>query len=68
MSCNDRYHLHISVSDSEGNTKGGHLKENNIIYTTAEIVLGELPKLSFIKVNNPGENWPELEIKENKLK
>ncbi len=66
VSCNDRYHLHISVSDSEGNTKGGHLKENNIIYTTAEIVLGELPKLSFNKVNNPGEDWPELEIKEKK--
>ena len=68
VSSNDRYHLHISVSDSEGNTKGGHLKENNIIYTTAEIVLGELPKLSFNKINNPGEDWPELEIKENKLK
>ena len=66
VSCNDRYHLHISVSDSEGNTKGGHLKENNIIYTTAEIVLGELPKLSFNKVNNPGEDCPELEIKEKK--
>ena len=65
IGCNDRYHLHISVSDSEGNTKGGHLKENNIVYTTAEIVIGELPQLSFIKVNNPGEDWPELEIKKN---
>ena len=64
VSCNDRYHLHISISDSEGNTKGGHLKENNIVYTTAEIVLGELPKLSFNKVNNPGEDWPELQIKQ----
>ena len=68
VSSNDRYHLHISVSDSEGNTKGGHLKENNIIYTTAEIVLGELPKLSFNKVNNPGEDWPELQIETNKEK
>ena len=65
VGCNGRYHLHISVSDSEGNTKGGHLKENNIVYTTAEIVIGELPQLSFIKVNNPGEDWPELEIKTN---
>ena len=65
VGCNDRYHLHISVSDNEGNTKGGHLKENNIVYTTAEIVLGELPKLSFNKVNNPGEDWPELQIKNN---
>ena len=64
--CSGRYHFHISVSDSEGNTKGGHLKENNIVYTTAEIVLGELPQLSFTAVNNPGEDWPELQIKNSK--
>ena len=63
--CNDRYHLHISVSDCEGKTIGGHLKENNIVYTTAEIVIGELPQLSFLKVNNPGEDWPELKIQKN---
>ena len=65
VSCNNRYHLHISISDHEGNTKGGHLKDNNIVFTTAEIVIGELPQLSFHEVNNPGEDWPELEIKKN---
>ena len=62
VSCNERYHLHISISDKDGHTFGGHLKENNIIYTTAEIVIGELPQLSFSEVNNPGEDWPELKI------
>ncbi len=65
VGCNGRYHLHISISDGEGNTKGGHLKENNIVYTTAEIVLGELPKLIFNSINNQKENWPELQIKSN---
>ena len=66
VSCNNRFHLHISISDSEGNTKGGHLKDNNIVYTTAEIVVGELPELNFSEVNNPGEDWPELQIEQKK--
>ena len=68
VSCNNRFHLHISISDSEGNTKGGHLKDKNIVYTTAEVVIGELPELSFSEVNNPGEDWPELQIETNKEK
>ena len=66
VSYNNRFHLHISISDSEGNTKGGHLKDKNIVYTTAEVVIGELPELSFSEVNNPGEDWPELQIEQNK--
>ena len=68
VSCNNRFHLHISISDSEGNTKGGHLKDKNIVYTTAEVVIGELPELSFSEVNNPGEDWPELQIGQNNEK
>ena len=32
-------HLHISVSDGDGKTIGGHLESGCKIYTTAEIVL-----------------------------
>ena len=32
-------HLHISASDGNGNTIGGHLVAGSKIYTTAEIVL-----------------------------
>ena len=32
-------HLHISISDGEGKTVGGHLVEGCKVYTTAEIVL-----------------------------
>ena len=64
--CEGRIHLHISLGDHNGNVIGGHLKENNIVYTTAEIVIGELPELTFTEVRNKGEDWPELNINKNK--
>lgn len=36
-------HLHISVSDEQGRTSGGHLVPGCLIYTTAEIVILEFP-------------------------
>src|SRR5882724_3218334 len=35
-------HLHISVSDEKGQTIGGHLMEENLVYTTAELVVVDL--------------------------
>lgn len=35
-------HIHISISDGDGKTIGGHLVSGCKIYTTAEIVLVEL--------------------------
>src|SRR5690242_2136349 len=32
-------HLHIAVADSNGHVFGGHLLDNNLIYTTGEIVV-----------------------------
>ena len=32
-------HLHISLADSEGHMIGGHLVDNDIIFTTAEVSL-----------------------------
>ena len=32
-------HLHMSVSDSEGRTTGGHVLDGNVVYTTAELVI-----------------------------
>ena len=40
-------HLHISLSDGDGKVIGGHLKKGCTIYTTVEIVIGELPELEF---------------------
>ena len=56
-------HLHMSVSDSTGRTIGGHLLESNIIYTTAEIVIGEAKQLVFTREKDGTTEWEELQIK-----
>jgi predicted DNA-binding protein with PD1-like motif len=56
-------HLHISVSDANGVTTGGHLMNNNLIYTTAEIVIVELTELEFVRENDPTYNYQELVVK-----
>ena len=61
----EREHLHIGLSDSEGKAFGGHLMDGNIVYTTAEIVLGVLPELKFSKALCEKSGWEELTI--NKL-
>ena len=40
-------HLHLSIADSTGKTFGGHLTDGNLIYTTAELVVGEVSDVTF---------------------
>ena len=40
-------HLHISISDSEGKTIGGHLMPGCKVYTTAELVLAAFDDISY---------------------
>lgn len=56
-------HFHLSVADSKGATIGGHLLDGNLIYTTAEIVIGELTDLEFVRVIDSTFGYPELQIK-----
>jgi predicted DNA-binding protein with PD1-like motif len=58
----DGVHLHIALSDSLGNTIGGHLLEGNLIYTTAEIVLGEAESLRFSREIDPVTTFKELKV------
>ena len=37
-----QHHLHISISDSEGATFGGHVYSDHIIYTTGNIEILKL--------------------------
>ena len=53
-------HLHLAVADSTGRTQGGHLLDGCRIYTTAEIVLGELPALDFQHETDPTFGYQEL--------
>lgn len=56
-------HLHMSVSDSLGHVMGGHLMDENIVYTTAEIVIGESKKHIFTREKDGTTEWPELQVK-----
>lgn len=63
----ERNHIHICLSDDKGNAYGGHLMQNNnIIYTTAEIVIGEFPDLLFHQEKCEKSTWPELVIEQKK--
>lgn len=55
-------HLHLAVSDSTGRTIGGHLLDGNIVYTTAELVIGVLPELDFRRETDPVSTYQELAV------
>ncbi|NEZ56182.1 PCC domain-containing protein [Adonisia turfae] len=55
-------HLHIAVSDSEGQVIGGHLMDGSNIYTTAEIILGIVPNAIFKREIDPLTGYRELII------
>jgi uncharacterized protein len=57
-------HLHASIADSTGRVTGGHLLEGNLIYTTAEIVLGESDAHIFTREKDGTTPWDELQVKE----
>lgn len=59
-------HIHISVSDENLKTYGGHLKKGCLVNTTAEIVLLELENYSFKREMDESTGYKELVI--NKLK
>jgi predicted DNA-binding protein with PD1-like motif len=59
-------HLHISISDSAGKTIGGHLVEGCLIYTTAEIVIGEAQGLIFIREPDEETGYQELRIRKTR--
>ena len=55
-------HLHIAVSDSEGQVIGGHLMDGSQIYTTGEIVIGIAPNVIFKREFDPSTGYKELTI------
>lgn len=55
-------HLHMSVSDSSGKTRGGHLLKGNPVYTTAEIVLVILKDYEFDRETDSTYGFKELKV------
>lgn len=56
-------HLHLSVSDSTGRTIGGHLLAGCKIYTTAEIVVGVMPGLRYVREPDSTYGYRELVVR-----
>lgn len=60
----DGVHIHISVSDVNGNTIGGHLKNGCIVNTTAEICLVEFENIKLNREFDENTGYEELVIRE----
>ena len=60
----DGCHLHVSLSDADGKVIGGHLKDGCIIYTTAEIVIGEIDNFVFTREIDESTGFNELVVKQ----
>ena len=56
-------HLHLAISDGEGQTIGGHLLPGCRVYTTAEIVIGESEAHVFTRGKDGTTPWAELQIR-----
>lgn len=60
----DGCHLHLSASDVNYNTIGGHLKDDCLVGTTAEIVLAEFDNINFSREFDENTGYKELVIKQ----
>jgi predicted DNA-binding protein with PD1-like motif len=55
-------HIHVAVSDSNGEVAGGHLSEGTLIRTTCEIVIMELDGVVFTREKDETTGYNELKI------
>lgn len=60
-----RCHLHISLSKEDLSTIGGHLVSGCIINTTCELVIAQLPGVSFDMEEDPETGYNELIFQKN---
>ena len=63
--CQDGVHLHITVSNKNGEVFGGHLCRESKIFTTAEIVIGYSSHLHFKRVLDDKTGYDELFVEDN---
>ena len=59
-----RCHLHIALSKEDLSTIGGHLCPGCIVNTTCELVIGELPGVSYNVEEDPETGYDELIFQE----
>ena len=56
-------HVHLTLSDQDGNVCGGHLLTGNVIRTTAEVVIVEFTQRIFTRELDPLTSYRELVIR-----
>jgi predicted DNA-binding protein with PD1-like motif len=56
----ERCHIHIALSKEDMSTIGGHLCAGCIVNTTCELVIGELPGISYGVEEDPETGYDEL--------
>lgn len=59
----DGVHIHMAVSDEEGKTIGGHLMDENLVYTTVELVIAKLDGYRFSRETDGHTGFLELVVK-----
>lgn len=55
-------HIHLAVADSNAQVFGGHLMFENLIYTTCELIILEIPQIQFLRTLDPQTQFKELII------
>lgn len=55
-------HIHLSAADSTAQVIGGHLLDENIIFTTCELIILELVDFEFKRELDPMTTFNELKI------
>lgn len=58
----DGCHIHISISDQDGNVFGGHLKHGCVVAYTAEVVIGIFEDVTYSRVRDEETGFEELTI------
>lgn len=62
----EHQHVHISVSDREGQVWGGHLLDGTIIDTTAELIIHSYSDLEFTRTMDDSTGYTELQVNPSK--
>jgi predicted DNA-binding protein with PD1-like motif len=59
----DGAHLHMTVSDADGQVLGGHVAPGCIVRTTVELLAATLPTQAFRREHDAATGYPELAIR-----
>jgi predicted DNA-binding protein with PD1-like motif len=65
LSSTGGHHLHISLSNKDGEVFGGHVFGELNIFTTAEVVIGECLDLNFTREFDNQSGFDELVVNRN---